>query len=162
MLDAAFGADRHGRTAYRLREGVVAVPALSFAAVDGKDLAGLIQCWPVEHVDASNVITPLVLVGPVAVQPAIQRAGLGRQLMESMLNAAATQADGALMMIGDPEYYQRFFDFSAEATANWTLPGPVEPRRLLARTIGIHRPPEAAGLIRPRGAGGGCVLAPCA
>ncbi len=38
-----------------------------------------------------------------------------------------------MAMIGDPEYYGRFFGFTADATANWELPGPVERRRLLAK-----------------------------
>jgi predicted N-acetyltransferase YhbS len=37
------------------------------------------------------------------------------------------------VMIGDPEYYGRFWGFSAEPTAGWILPGPWEPHRLLAR-----------------------------
>ena len=36
-------------------------------------------------------------------------------------------------MIGDPEYYGRFWGFSDEHTGGWNLPGPFEPRRLLAR-----------------------------
>ena len=34
LLDAAFGSDRHHRTAYRIREGVTALPMLSLAAFD--------------------------------------------------------------------------------------------------------------------------------
>ena len=151
LLDAAFGADRHGRTAYRLRCGMAAIPALCFAAVDGARLVGSIQCWPVAHQAAkAGAVTPLVLVGPVAVDPAMQRGGLGRHLMRAMLAAAPAHADGALMMIGDPEYYDRFFQFSSQHTARWTLPGPVEARRLLARPIGAHRVPDAPGSVGPR------------
>ncbi len=156
LLDAAFGADRHGRTAYRLRSGTVAIDALSLAAVarDGCDappqLIGSIQCWPVAlDADDSGARAPMILVGPVAVAPDVQRGGIGRRLMEVMLAAAPAQADGALMMIGDPEYYGRFFDFSAEATAGWRLPGPVEQRRLLARAIGAHVPQAISGAVRP-------------
>ena len=38
LLDAAFGTDRHSRTAYRLREGVTTIPALSFALFDDRDI----------------------------------------------------------------------------------------------------------------------------
>ena len=34
LLDRAFGRDRHGRTAYRLRDGVESIPGLSFAAIE--------------------------------------------------------------------------------------------------------------------------------
>jgi predicted N-acetyltransferase YhbS len=150
LLDAAFGADRFGRTAYRIRAGAAAVPALSFALVEDGALVGTIQCWPVAHCAADGTATPLVMVGPVAVRPDLQRGGHGRVLMTHMLAAAEDGADGALMMIGDPEYYGRFFGFDADATAAWNLPGPFEQRRLLARAVNGHGLPTGAGMIGPR------------
>lgn len=150
LLDAAFGADRFERTAYRIRQGMDAVPALSFAAIENGVLIGTIQCWPVAHRAADGAVTPLVMVGPVAVRPDVQRGGHGRLLMTQMLTAAETRADSALMMIGDPEYYGRFFDFTAEATGSWDLPGPYEKRRLLARAVNGHNLPTDAGMIGPR------------
>jgi len=150
LLDAAFGTDRFGRTAYRIRAGVDAVPALSFALVEDGALVGTIQCWPVAHRTPDGAATPLVMVGPVAVRPDLQRGGHGRALMAHMLEAAETQADSALMMIGDPEYYGRFFGFDADATGAWDLPGPYEKRRLLARAVNGHALPTGAGMIGPR------------
>lgn len=148
LLDEAFGADRHGRTAYRLRAGVAALPALSLAAIDDGALVGTIQCWPVALTCDGGGVVPLVLVGPVAVSPARQQGGIGRALMEASLAAAArTGQDGAMMLIGDPEYYGRFFGFSNNRTAQWRLPGPVERHRLLARGAAV---PDAAGTIGPR------------
>jgi predicted N-acetyltransferase YhbS len=150
LLDAAFGNDRFGRTAYRIRQGMDAIPGLSFAAVEAGALIGTIQCWPVAHRAADGTATPLVMVGPVAVRPAAQRGGHGRVLMTHMLAAAETEADGALMMIGDPEYYGRFFGFDADATGAWDLPGPYEKRRLLARGVNGHAVPVDAGMVGPR------------
>ena len=150
LLDAAFGADRFGRTAYRIRQGMDAVPALSFALIEDGDLAGTIQCWPVAHHVPDGNATPLVMVGPVAVRPDVQRGGHGRLLMAHMLEAAETESDSALMMIGDPEYYGRFFGFTADATGAWDLPGPYERRRLLARAVNGHGLPTGAGMIGPR------------
>ena len=78
------------------------------------------------------------MVGPVAVRPDVQRGGHGRALMDRMLESARTMADGALMMIGDPEYYGRFFGFTADATGAWDLPGPYEKHRLLALAVNGH------------------------
>ena len=150
LLDAAFGADRFGRTAYRIRQGMDAVPALSFAAVEDGELIGTIQCWPVAHHAAGGTGTPLVMVGPVAVRPNVQRGGHGRTLMARMLEAAETRADSGLMMIGDPEYYGRFFGFTADATGAWDLPGPYEKRRLLALAVNGFGLPTGAGMIGPR------------
>ncbi|WP_375288103.1 GNAT family N-acetyltransferase [Sphingomonas sp.] len=147
LLDRAFGTDRHGRTAYRLRKGVRAIPALSFAAMDRDVLIGSIQCWPVLFEGDGGDNAPMVLVGPVAVAPERQQGGIGRLLMEASLAAAHEwRLDDAMMLVGDPEYYARFFGFSAERTGGWRLPGPFEPRRLLARG---ERVPAASGEVRP-------------
>ena len=133
LLDRAFGTDRHARTAYRIREGTRWLPALSFAALDEEDyLAGTIQAWPVALTDAEDCTHPLVMVGPVAVDPAYQRQGYGKALMLALIDALG---DNALpqVMIGDPDYYSRFFGFSAEPTGGWQCPGPFERERLLVR-----------------------------
>ena len=151
LLDRAFEPERHTRTAYKVRDGMEWLPGLSFAALDEDDLlVGTIQCWPVVHRSADGAETPLVMVGPVAVRPDVQRGGHGRALMAHMLEAAENLADSALMMIGDPEYYGRFIDFTAEATGAWDLPGPYEKHRLLARAVNGHSLPTDAGMIGPR------------
>ena len=148
LLDRAFGADRHQRTAYAVRAGTAALPALSFAAVAGDTLVGTIQCWPVALSLDSGAIAPLTMVGPVAVDPPHQKTGIGHRLMAHALDAAdRTGDDRALMLIGDPEYYARFFGFSAARTGGWRLPGSVDRHRLLARGDAV---PEGAGSLGPR------------
>ncbi|WP_034156619.1 GNAT family N-acetyltransferase [Sphingomonas sp. ERG5] len=148
LLDRAFGADRHGRTAYRIRDGVSALPRLSFAALDNGALIATIQCWPVLFTGDDGGLAPLIMVGPVAVEPARQRDGIGRMLMRHALDTADARGEShALMLIGDPEYYSRFFGFSAERTGEWRVPGPVERQRLLSRG---DRVPTSAGSLGPR------------
>ena len=135
LLDRAFGPGRQGRTAYKVREGTQWLPALSFAALDGEELlAGTIQAWPVALTDPAGRAHPLLMVGPVAVLPERQDMGYGRALMAALADALVNTGDTPLpqMLIGDPEYYDRF-GFGAEHTGGWRLPGPYEQRRLLAR-----------------------------
>lgn len=134
LLDRAFEPERKQRTAYKLREGVDWLPGLSFAAIDADEhLVGTIQCWPVALTDPAGRKHPLILFGPVAVLPEAQGAGYGKALMTAAIGALNSRAPLPQVMIGDPEYYGRFWGFSAEPTAGWTLPGPWEPRRLLVR-----------------------------
>jgi predicted N-acetyltransferase YhbS len=135
LLDAAFGTDRHGRTAYRLRAGTAPIADLSFALFDEAALVATIQCWPLMLTGDDGLARPLVLVGPVAVAPDRQRDGLGRRLMEAMLDATRRIDRRDMLLIGDPEYYERFFGFSAAATGGWRVPGPVERHRLLAHLV---------------------------
>jgi predicted N-acetyltransferase YhbS len=131
LLDAAFGPDRRARTAYRLREGVEPYRGLSLVAREHGRLVGSIQYWPCALWDgaAAHGVT---LLGPVAVAPDLQGTGLGKRLMRASLEVADACGHDAILLIGDPEYYGRF-GFSADATAGWAAPGPVERRRLLAR-----------------------------
>ena len=141
LLDDAFGTDRHMRTAYLLRKGMTAIDHLSFAILDSGVLVASIQCWPVRLDKAA-----LILVGPVAVAARFQNSGLGKQLMQLMLEAATPQ-DPPMVMIGDPEYYGRF-GFEADGTSGWTLPGPWEPRRLLLRNSNMVALPTH-GMLGP-------------
>lgn len=139
LLDEAFGPDRHARTAYRIREGTDWLEALSFAALDdGEMLSGTIQCWPVALHDPAGRAHPLVMVGPVAVMPALQGEGFGKALMAAALGAIdAGFQQGALplpqVLIGDEPYYGRW-GFSAQHTGGWHCPGPFAQDRLLVRT----------------------------
>ena len=135
LLDTAFEPERRQRTAYKVREGTDWLPGLSFAALDEDDrLAGTIQCWPVAMTDEAGRAHPMIMVGPVAVMPGQQGRGYGKALMTASLAAIDPRAPLPQVMIGDPEYYGRFWGFTNEHTAGWKLPGPWEPRRLLVRT----------------------------
>ncbi len=129
LLDEAFGTDRHARTAYRLREGVHALPHLRLAAraPDGA-LVGSLQCWPIQLVTATCSY-PLVLLGPVAVARSHRSAGIGTALIHAALARAPTTP---MLLIGDTPYYGRF-GFTPERTGGWQVPGPVDRARLLAR-----------------------------
>lgn len=145
LLDAAFGADRFGRTAYAIRAGMDWLPGLSFAALDDENyLVGSIQLWPIALTDAADRAHPLLMVGPVAVMPGRQGEGFGKALIATALGAISDEAPLSQMLIGDLDYYGQW-GFSAEHTGDWRCPGPWEPARLLAR--GAPLPPE--GLLGP-------------
>ncbi|MEY4671645.1 MAG: hypothetical protein RLZZ415_1524 [Pseudomonadota bacterium] len=134
LLDRAFEPGRHKRTAYKVREGMDWLPGLSFAAIDSEEhLVGTIQCWPVALTDPDGRRHPMIMVGPVAVEPGAQGTGYGKALMTASLAALSPQAPLPQVMIGDPEYYGRFWGFTNAHTGGWDLPGPFERHRLLVR-----------------------------
>ncbi len=156
LLDQAFEPTRRQRTAYRLREGAECLGALSFAALDDQDmLAGTIQCWPVAlasmQAEAGERRHPLIMVGPVAVLPGLQGKGYGRALVTASLTAIDPRAPLPQVMIGDPDYYGRFFGFSNAHTGGWQMPGPFDPRRLLCRTANPSILPKEGMLCPWRG-----------
>lgn len=159
LLDAAFGADRFGRTAYAIRAGMDWLPGLSFAALDDEDyLVGTIQLWPVALTDDAGRAHPMLMVGPVAVMPGRQGEGFGKALIASALRAIDPSASLPQMLIGDFDYYGQW-GFTADYTGGWRCPGPWDPARLLARCDnpavlpreGTLGPWTGASLMAPQG-----------
>ncbi|MEX0922172.1 MAG: N-acetyltransferase [Rhodovibrionaceae bacterium] len=124
LLDRTFGRDRHGKTVYRLREGVAPIPELSFSAVheDGSLLASL-RFWPIRIEK-----TPAILLGPLAVEPPLQGQGIGKALVRHGLNEARKQGHRICVVVGEPGYYGPY-GFGSAPAAGLILPGPVDPWR---------------------------------
>lgn len=123
--ERAFGPGRFTRTAYRLREGMAPVANLSFVARVGTFLVG------------SNIMTairaggaPALLLGPLTVEPAFRSRGIGERLLQASLDAARAQGHKLVLLVGDEPYYKRV-GFQRVPLGRLTMPGPVDPARLL-------------------------------
>jgi predicted N-acetyltransferase YhbS len=142
LLDRTFGFDRIRRTVYRLREGIEPLPELSWSAVDddGSFLAS-IRYWPIDIAG-----TPAILLGPLAVEPALQGRGIGKALVRHSLDAARAAGHRVCVVVGDPNYYRPFGFISASAQG-LSLPGPVEPERFQVLALAPGALEEVYGVI---------------
>ncbi|MQT12981.1 GNAT family N-acetyltransferase [Segnochrobactrum spirostomi] len=147
LLDRVFGPTRFLKSSERIRAGRLAADGLSLIAEDAATgaLVGTVRLW---HVSAGG--RPALLLGPLAVAPELQGAGLGSVLMRRALNRAAIAGHGAVLLVGDPEYYVRF-GFSGEKTEILSMPGPTERRRFLALELQPGALDRAAGRVVPTG-----------
>ena len=145
LLDASFGEGRHARTCQRLRDGRMPAEGLAFSAVREDRLVGTVRLW---HVSAGGV--PALVLGPLAVDASCRSFGIGAALMEHALAAAKARGHGAVILRGDPAYYNRF-GFSADKTGALALPGPFERERLLAVELREGALNEAFGMIAATG-----------
>lgn len=142
LLDRTFGFDRHNKTVYRLREGIAPDPRLCFVAVaaDGGLLASL-RFWPI---DIEGV--QAILLGPLAVEPALQGLGIGRALVGHGLATARRLGVRICVVVGAPDYY-RPYGFVNAAGAGLILPGPVEPARFQVLELQPGALDSVSGLI---------------
>ncbi len=125
LLDASFGSGRHARTCQRLRAGRLPADGLAFSATRDGRLIGTVRLW---NVAASGA--PLLMLGPLAVDPACRALGVGAALMTRALAEAHARGHAGVVLLGDAPYYARF-GFCAEKTGALFLPGPFERERLL-------------------------------
>jgi predicted N-acetyltransferase YhbS len=146
LLDACFGANRQTRTCQRLRDGRAPAEGLAFSAVRQGRLVGTVRLW---HVSAGGVRA--LVLGPLAVDNACRKLGVGAALMDHALAAAKARGHGAAILLGDAPYYARF-GFSAQKTGELSLPGLFERDRLLGRELREGGLDGAWGMIVPTGA----------
>src|SRR5665213_456935 len=141
LLDACFGENRHTRTCQRLRDRHAPAEGLALSAVHRGRLVGTLRLW---HVSAGGV--PALVLGPLAVDSACRKLGVGAALMNQALAAAKARGHGAVVLLGDAPYYNRF-GFTALRTGELSLPGPFERERLLALELRAGALDGAAGMI---------------
>jgi predicted N-acetyltransferase YhbS len=149
LLDACFGANRGLRTCERLRDGRAPAEGLAFSAVGRGSATGLVGTLRLWHISAGRI--PALLLGPLAVEDACRKLGLGAALMEHALAAAVARGHRAVILLGDAPYYARF-GFSAQKTSRLSLPGPFERHRLLGLELCEGALDGASGSIAPTGA----------
>jgi predicted N-acetyltransferase YhbS len=147
LLDSVFGADRRSKAVYNLRQGVSPIAELCHVALVDGELHGSIRYWPIAlQDDAGRRQADLLLLGPLAVDPVFQGAGLGRALVEYSLILAERRGYRAAILVGDAAYYSRFrFDRSGARGLN--LPGEADQERVLMREIVRGAPARFTGTL---------------
>lgn len=135
-----FGPGRFARTAYRLREGTAAISAYCLLARLGGALIAAIRFTPITIGGERGAL----LLGPLAVEPEYAGQGYGKRLVAMGIDNARSKGIPLVVLVGDEPYYGRF-GFRPVPPGHLVLPGPVDPRRLLAAEL------EPGALSRFRG-----------
>jgi predicted N-acetyltransferase YhbS len=139
LVERGFGPGRYAKSAYRLREGVAPIAALSLVAIEGGTLRGSVRFWPVAIGPARAL-----LLGPLAVENAQRGRGIGVALMEQGISAARAAGWPSIVLVGDEPYYARV-GFSKLPPGRVKFPGPVDQSRILGLSL------EAGALINLSG-----------
>jgi predicted N-acetyltransferase YhbS len=145
LLDVCFGPGRDARTCQRIRDGRLPAEGLAFSAVAQGKLVGTVRLW---HVSAGG--RAALVLGPLAVDPACQKLGVGGALMRHAIEAARKLGHTAIILLGDAPYYARF-GFEAAKASELHLPGAFERERLLGLELREGALDGAWGMIVPTG-----------
>lgn len=128
LLDRAFGPGRFVKVSERVREFAEFAPELSFCAVEAGKVLGAVRLWRVAVGG-----TPAAFLGPLAVEAAERKAGVGALLVERACAAAEAAGEPAVLLVGDQPYFGKF---GFEVAEGVRMPGPVDPKRVLVRRFG--------------------------
>jgi predicted N-acetyltransferase YhbS len=100
--------------ARNLRKAKEVVPELDFVAIRDNEIIGNIMYAKTSIVDSRGEYGVLTF-GPISVLPKYQHKGVGKMLIEHTGSLAKEMGFRAILIYGDPEYYQRFgFKLSKE------------------------------------------------
>jgi predicted N-acetyltransferase YhbS len=128
LHDRVFGPGAYVRTAYRVREGMPPQsPFCRVMTIDGSRIMASIRFTPVTIGGEGRVL----LLGPLAVDQEFANQGYGRRLLAEAMDAARAAGIALVLLVGDPPYYAKF-GFELVPPGRIKMPGPVDPRRLLA------------------------------
>lgn len=144
LNERVFGPGRFARTAYRIRETTPADLSLSFVARVGTLMVGANAMTPVWI-----GTTPALLLGPLIVEPVFRSRGIGEALVTRSLEAARAAGAKLAILVGDEPYYSRM-GFKRAKPGQVTLPGPVDPGRLLVCELEPGAAEGVAGPVRGR------------
>lgn len=143
LHERTFGPGRFAKTAYRLREQAAHRFDVSFTARIGTLLVGSVWLSPVRIGE-----TKALLLGPLTVEPAFRERGVGQALIERALKEAKAKGHRLVILVGDEPYYGKC-GFKRVPPGRATMPGPVDPARLLLAELESGAFDDVAGPIRP-------------
>lgn len=152
LLDAAMGPNRRKKSSEKLRRGRLPAEGLAFVARDrAGHVIGTVRLWNVHAgITPGGAPLPALLLGPLAVDAAHEGKGIGAALMRASIFEARRLGHGAILLVGDAPYYERF-GFFADKTTTLMMPGPFERSRFLALELEDGWLKGAAGLLVPCG-----------
>jgi putative acetyltransferase len=135
----AFEGDAEGRIVDGLRESGLFLPSGSLVATAGGTVVGhLLLSWvPVVDSSGKRAERTAAALGPMAVDPSLQKQGIGSRLVERSIEVAREAGARLIIVLGHPEYYPKF-GFTAARPQGIDCPFPIDANALDAVWLALR------------------------
>jgi putative acetyltransferase len=146
--ELAFGRPDEADLVDALRRGVAST--ISLVAVEAGEVIGHVYFSPV-RVDSEGASFDAVALGPMAVLPDRQNAGIGSALVREGLDECRRRGERVVFVLGHPNFYPRFgfrpsrplgIDCEYDVPAEVFMVAELEPGALAGRTGTVRYAPE--------------------
>lgn len=122
LVTAAFGSGAEARLVERIRSSPEYVAEMALVAeLDGDVVGHVVISGATVRSDHGD--RPIVMLSPLAVDPAHQRQGIGGALVDAVTEIADRRGEPYVVLEGSPRYYPRL-GFTSAAARGLTLPLP--------------------------------------
>jgi len=136
FADAEYSDHHEHQLVSRIRSSNSYIPELSLVAVekDNSKIVGHILLSKIK-INHPNQTTESLALAPISVLPDYQNKGIGKRLIEEVLNDAKRLGYHSVIVLGHPEYYPKF---GFKKTSLWGIRAPFELPEEALMAIELH------------------------
>lgn len=136
FADMPFSDHREAELVDALRSCAGYIPELALIAKTNEQIIGQVLLTQI-HLQTQEGLIPVLSLSPLSVHPSFQRQGVGSTLMNEALVRAAKLGHRAILLVGAPEFYQRF-GFASASLFGIRFPFDIDGKFCLAKELYPH------------------------
>lgn len=146
LVTVAFDRKSEAELIEAIRNSPNFIPQLSIVAKENGHVVGHILFSPIV-IEAQTKTFPALALAPLAVTPIRQRQGIGSQLVKVGLSKCRELNHCIIVVLGDPQYYQRF-GFQTASKFAIQAPFSVSDEVFMVREIQPSALRDIKGIVR--------------
>lgn len=123
LIKSAFGQENESKLVEDLRKSMAFIPELSIVATFDSKIVGYILFTRIIIKDEADIGNSSLALAPLAVDPILQRQGIGGQLIRYGLKKAKELGHSSVIVLGHEHYYPKF---GFEPADKWNIISPFK------------------------------------